>query len=187
MTDQELKDLVASNAIGQAKANEQWQRAGERIEKLGERIDKLGALLGSSQKNLSDMLEEFLHNSVFQTAREDGTIELWGIMFDYIVKSMKNRIGKIEGEFDFALFNCDSIALVEVKNKAHINDLAKFPRMIANFRTLFPMYKDYQIYIGIASMHINDEIVQECRENGYGVIKIAGEVVEPMPLQVKAF
>ena len=84
---------------------------------------------------------------------------MWGIQFDNIEPNVKNRIGSHNVEYDIVLYNGHSIGIVEVKSKAHINDLKSFDKKIEDFRIFFPMYKDNKIYIGLASLHFNEEVI----------------------------
>jgi hypothetical protein len=45
------------------------------------------------------------------------------------------------------------------------------------FRVLFPDYKDFKIYLGLASMSFYPELEQECINEGIAVIKQVGDTV----------
>ena len=212
MTDQELKDLVASLAVAQAKTSaqirtsqaktdEQLRKTDEQLRKTDEQLRELKAqqaetsaqiretdrqlrelktMFGNAQNNQGQMVEEFLSNTVAKTKY------LWGIRYDYIHRNLKGHFHQTQGEFDIVLQNGSAVAIIEIKSTANINDLEKFPQKIANFRILFPMFQKYQIYIGIASLNINSEVIAECEARGYGVLKIAGDSIEEIPAQ-KAF
>ena len=196
MTDQELKDLVAGLAIAQAKTDEQIRelkaqqaKTDEQLRKTDEQIaqtdsslTRLEKLFGNYRNNHSDMVEEFIGNSL----KRNGNI-LWGISFDYIQANVSNRIGKLKGEYDVVLYNGNAVAIVEIKNKAHVNDLEDFDKKISNFRILFPMYEKHKIYIGLASLHINSEVISQCQQKGYGVVHLAGHTMEELNHDVWAF
>ena len=67
--------------------------------------------------------------------------------------------------------------MIEVKYKAHLNDLDKLDRKVANFKKLFPIYKNYDLYGGLASFHINDDAKEEALSRGYFVLQRSGDVV----------
>ena len=188
MTDQELKDLVASLAVAQAetsaqirasqaKTDEQLRKTDEQIRKNTEGLEKLQIMFGNAQNNQGKIAEELIFNTVVKTKY------LWGIRYDYIHRNLKGHFHQTQGEFDIVLQNGSAVAIIEVKSTANINDLEKFPQKIANFRILFPMFQAYQIYIGIASLNINSEVIAECEARGYGVLKIAGDSIEEVPAQ----
>ncbi len=198
MTDQELKDLVASLAIAQAKTDKQLAKTDKQLAETDKQIrtsqaktDKqlaeftkglndLKKLFGSAQNNQGQINEEFICNSIIAQDQATNGKVLWGVCYDYIERNVKSRFGQTQGEYDCVAYNGDSIAIVEVKSKAHINDIAKFPTMIRTFRILYPMYKDFKIYIGIASLHINNDVVKECQDKGYGILRLSGNTLEEL-------
>jgi phage anti-repressor protein len=86
---------------------------------------------------------------------------LGNIYFDDVVKNMEKHRGQLQEEFDLVLNNGDVIGIVEVKYKAHENDLDKLDRKMKNFKKLFPIYQNYKQYGAIASFHINDAAKKE--------------------------
>ena len=81
-------------------------------------------------------------------------------------------------EYDIVMTNGNAIGIVEVKYKAHENDLGKLERKMRNFKTLFPVYQNYKLYGAIASFHINDDAKKEALERGFFVLQRKGEVVQ---------
>ncbi|MCL1956614.1 MAG: hypothetical protein FWF63_04775 [Fibromonadales bacterium] len=55
----------------------------------------------------------------------------------------------------------------------------KFERLgIRLFRTLFPDYAHSKIYLGIAATYISDEVAEEAKKLGIGLLRQVGETVE---------
>lgn len=73
--------------------------------------------------------------------------------------------------------NGNAIGIVEVKYKAHANDLEKLERKMRNFKKLFPVYENYKLYGAIASFHIYEEAKQEALARGFFVLQRSGKVV----------
>lgn len=157
MTDDELKALVASLAVSQQ----------ETIRKL----DKLGELYGNIGQNQGDVAEEFFFNSLANDTH------LGSIHFDDIEKNGHKRRGKTEEEYDIIMTNGDAVGIVEVKYKAHENDLDKLDRKMQNFKKLFPIYQNYKQYGAIASFQINDSAKREALKRGYFVLQRSGDLV----------
>ena len=158
MTDDELKALVASLAVSQQ----------ETIRKL----DKLGELYGNIGQNQGDVAEEFFFNSLANDTH------LGSIHFDDIEKNGHKRRGKTEEEYDIIMTNGDAVGIVEVKYKAHENDLDKLDRKMQNFKKLFPIYQNYKQYGAIASFQINDSAKREALKRGYFVLQRSGDLVQ---------
>lgn len=157
MPDDELKALVASLAVSQQ----------ETIRKL----DKLGELYGNIGQNQGDVAEEFFFNSLANDTH------LGSIHFDDIEKNGHKRRGKTEEEYDIIMTNGDAVGIVEVKYKAHENDLDKLDRKMQNFKKLFPIYQNYKQYGAIASFQINDSAKREALKRGYFVLQRSGDLV----------
>ncbi|RIZ70521.1 MAG: hypothetical protein D0528_01315, partial [Methylococcales bacterium] len=73
--------------------------------------------------------------------------------------------------------NGDVVGIVEVKYKAHENDLDRLDRKMQNFKKLFPIYQNYKQYGAIASFHINDDAKEAALSRGYFVLQRSGDVV----------
>jgi len=185
MTDDELKALVASLAVdsknlheAQKATDEQMKATDEKIASLAvaqqettRKLDKLGELYGNVGQNQGDVAEEFFLNSLLKDNH------LGSIHFDDVVKNMEKHRGQIQEEYDLVMTNGDAIGIVEVKYKAHENDLDKLDRKMKNFKKLFPIYQNYKQYGAIASFHINDKAKKEALRRGYFVLQRSGDLV----------
>jgi len=185
MTDDELKDLVASLAIDQkeltkkmAQTDEQMRRTDEQInrletqvEKMARKIDRVGKIVGNVGKNQGAVTEEFFFNSLGENAH------LGGIHFDNLMANIQMRQGKLEEEYDIVMMNGNAVGIVEVKYKAHEKDVNKLERKMTHFKKLFPVYKNFKLYGAIASFHFYDKAKQTALENGFFVLQRSGNVI----------
>ena len=187
MTDQELKDLVASLAISQAKTDEQMKKTDEQMKKTDEqmkktdeqvkrneaKLTKMGVLLGNISNNQGDVAEEFFYNS-FEDKKD-----LAGIHYDFIDKNWKSSTKTLRDEFDIVMVNGKDIAIIEVKYKAHERDLEKLlTQKKTNFRELFPIYKDYTHHLALASFYMPQDLKEKALENNVIVLQRKGDVME---------
>ncbi len=199
MTDDELKALVAGlavaqkvtdeqiklNAVAQKATDEQMKRTDEKIKRTEElvaslavaqqesarKLDKLAELYGNVGKNQGDVAEEFFLNSLLKDNH------LGSVHFEDVVTNMGKHRDQIQEEYDLVMTNGDAIGIVEVKYKAHTNDLDKLDRKMQNFKKLFPIYRNYKQYGAIASFHINDDAKREALRRGYFVLQRSGDLV----------
>jgi len=185
MTDDELKDLVASLAIDQkeltkkmAQTDEQMRRTDEQInrletqvEKMARKIDRVGKIVGNVGKNQGAVTEEFFFNSLGEQTH------LGGIHFDNLMANIQMRQGKLEEEYDIVMMNGNAVGIVEVKYKAHEKDVNKLERKMTHFKKLFPVYKNFKLYGAIASFHFYDKAKQTALENGFFVLQRSGNVI----------
>ena len=164
MTDEELKALVAGLAVAQKKTDEQMKRTDETLKRMG-------IQLGGVTNNQGDVAEEFFFNSLVDDAH------LGPIHFDDIIKGMEKHRGQIQEEYDLVMTNGEAVGIVEVKYKAHENDLDKLERKMKNFKKLFPIYKDYKLYGAIASFHVSNEAKNQALKRGFFVLQRSGKVI----------
>ena len=158
MTDDELKALVASLAVSQKETDR--------------KLDKVAKMLGGISTNQGDVAEDFFYNSLIKDNH------LGSFTFDDVTKNMSKHRGQLQEEYDIFLTNGNAIAIIEVKYKAHLEDISKLERKFNNFKKLFPIYKDYKLYGAMASFYFNEETKDELLKQGYFVIERSGDLVK---------
>ncbi len=153
MTDQELKDLVASLAVSQNRTDVQLAKTIATVDGLGARVDRISAAtehldarmdkaaatvesvgkqLGGIGRNQGDVAEEFFYNSLCEKP------QLGAIVFDNVVANMEAGRPGHQAEFDIVLNNGASVAVIEVKYKVHPSDLEHAQDNLARYRVMFP-------------------------------------------------
>ena len=157
--------LLQEVAQSQKETDKQMQETDRRMKELQKTVGGITHSQGS-------FAEEYFFNSF-----EKGKKNFFGEKFDEISNHLKNRRQGIEDEYDIVLYNHASVAIIEVKYKAHINDIPNVLKKAETFRILFPDYKDFKIYLGLASMSFYPELEQKCIEQGIAIIKQVGDTV----------
>ena len=159
MTDQELKDLVASLAIESKKTDK--------------RLNKLGKMVGAMSNSQGAVAEEFFINSI------GSNQNVGGIQYDFMDSNASRQRNGIKDEFDILLVNGKDVAIIEVKYKLHQNDIDKLlNKKIVNFKKLYPEYKDYNHHLGLASFKVYDDLKQIALDNNIMVLQRKGDVIE---------
>jgi len=128
--------------------------------------------MGAMASNQGDVAEEFFYNSLKDKP------QVGGISFDTITPILIIGTKQASNEFDIVLVNGQSVALVEVKYKAHVNDLDQLQRQIDRYRQLRPEHKDYKIFGGIAGFNVPLDVVKMAQERGMFVLQRKGEVID---------
>jgi hypothetical protein len=142
------------------------------MEKTDRRMKELQKTVGGWAHNHGSFAEEYFFN-----AFEDEEQNFFGEHFNEIEKNVKPVVKGKRDEYDIVMYNDNSIAIVEVKYKAHKNDIPDVLKKAETFKFFFPDYKDYKIYLGLASMSFYDELEEECIHQGIAVIKQVGDMV----------
>jgi len=184
MTEERLLEIIAKTFEGIAELKEANKKTEEMMnktfaemrlsqEKSDKKLDKLAKLVGGMSNNQGDVAEEFFYNSLKHKQ------ELAGVHYDYIDKNVTRTKGKIADEFDIVMINGSDVAIIEVKYKAHEKDLEKLlTKKYKNFKELYPIYRDYNHHLGLASFYINDNLKEMALSKGVMVLQRKGDVVE---------
>jgi hypothetical protein len=143
------------------------------LKKLDTIIDKLSLLINGTDNNTGHSTEEYFFNALAET------MQFADIHYDFIEHNIKRSNGKIEGMYDIVLFNDSSLAIIEVKHRAHPNDLESLTtKKVGSFRMLYPEYAGYKIYLGLAGFSFSDVIIKQAKELGVGILKQNGKTIE---------
>jgi len=207
MTDEELKELVAGLAVSTAEikamqaatvvsnaetAARNAENVAQRIEDRREakereaeneaKLSKMKFDLSAMSNNYGSGVEDYFYNSMADNPT------LGGIQFDDIGRNVQRRSKRLEDEYDIVLYNGDCVALIECKAKAHEKDITTLiDKKVGNFRTLFPYYKDYKIYLGLASFSFYPKLEAFAKQKGVAILKQKGDVLEIEADNLKAY
>ena len=146
------------------------------------RIKKLEDLMGGWANSHGSFAEEYFYNS-FEADKKN----FFGEHFNEIMKNVKPKGKNLQDEYDIVMYNDSYVAIVETKFKAHKNNISKVLNKAETFKILCPDYKDYKIYLGLASLSFNDELEQECLDQGIAIIKQVGDTVVITDEHLKVF
>jgi hypothetical protein len=152
------------------------------FKELDKKLDKICVKVGGIDDNQGHHAEQFFQD-VFRKKLEFG-----GVKYDEIVPNLAYKGKKDEIEFDIALVNGESVALIEVKNRIH-PDFVKIlaEERIEKFRKYFLEFSNYDVYLGIAGFSFSDEVLDRASAYGVGIIKQVGEGVEIKANNLKAY
>jgi len=178
-TQKGTEQIVKETAQMQKENEKKWEES--RID-FDRRMKKLQKQLGDWGNNFGEIAEEYFYNSF-----ESGKQNFFGEKFDEIEKNVKGIKKDFKDEYDILLINGKSIGIIEVKLKAHENDIPKILRKAETFRVNFPEYKNHKIYLGLATMAFYPELEQECINEGIAVIKQVGDAMVINDKYLKVF
>jgi len=188
-TDRIMREVAQSQKETDRKMQEtdRQMKESERIltEKFAEtakQMKELQKTVGGITNNQGAFAEEYFFNSF-----EKGATNFFGEKFDEISKQLKSRRQGLEDEYDIVLYNHASIAIIEVKYKAHKNDVPDVLKKAETFKILYPYYQDFKIYLGLASMSFYPELEEECIKQGIAIIKQVGDTVVISDKHLKIF
>ena len=146
------------------------------------RMQKIEDRYGSHSQNIGDFAEEYFFNSF-----ENGKRNFFGEEFDRIRRKVQDLEQNVKDEYDIVMLNGTSVAIVEVKFKAHENDLPKVVKKAETFRINYPQYANHKIFLGLASMSFYPDLEVECKNQGIAIVKQVGDTMVINDENLKAF
>ena len=186
---EEIKQILKENAIQQAKNDKLFAElrisqaeTDLQVKETSRKLKEVGRQLGDIGHSSGDAAEDFFYNAL-----EDNKM-LGTIKFDEISKNIKPKKHRLEDEYDIFLENGNAVGIIEVKHKVRKDHITKLiDKKAENFRVLFPDYKEYKLFVGIAGLAFDHQTEEYAAENGIVVLKQKGEVMQINSSQMKAF
>jgi hypothetical protein len=173
-TDRQIKETGLQMKETDRKMQEtdrKMQETDRQMKETDRKIKETTRQLGGMAYNQGCFAEEYFINTF-----EKGHQYFFGEKFDSIRMNEKSGLNAvIEDEYDILLINGKTVGIVEIKFKAHINDIPEVLKKVDTFRANYPNYTNHKIYLGLATMAFYPELEQECIKQGIAIIKQSGE------------
>jgi hypothetical protein len=165
--------LFAELRISQAETDAKFKETDAKFKETEKLVKELTKNIGGVSNSNGDFAEEFFYNAL------EKKKTMGGIKFDVINKNVSFSKKGINGEFDIVMINGDAIALIETKYKVKKTDLENLmTKKPTSFRLLFPEFKDYKFYLGIAGMSFdNKKVEDQAHKAGIAILKQKGDVL----------
>ena len=197
MTDDELKQLVASLAIAQKESSEQQKEIARedelrrkeillQINENRKQIKELGQQIGGLGKKFGSFTEGLALPSMTKILRERFKMEV-------ISPSVRVSKNGIDAEIDvlaYANSAINEVYVVEVKSHLREEAITQLNNLMANFKTLFPEHKDKKLYGIIAAVDMSEILKQRVLSAGFYMARIQEDTFTldiPDTFQAKCF
>jgi hypothetical protein len=172
MTDEELKQLVASLAVSQQETNRQLKVLGKQIGGLGDKFGSFteGLALPSMVKILSEKFGMEVISPSVRVSKQGEHMEI-----DVLA---------------YANSEVNEAYVVEVKSHAREESIVQLRTILERFRRFFPEHKDKAVYGILASVDLSAELRERVLKAGFYVARIHDEVFEldvPANFKPKAY
>jgi hypothetical protein len=178
MTDQELKELVASLAVSQKETDQQLKETGQQLKELGRQIGGLGDKFGSFTEGLA----------------LPSMTKILGDRFgmDVILPSARARNNGRAMEVDVLASSKkrDDVFVVEVKSHLREDSLDQMRRILREFHDFFPGYEGKRLYGILAAVDAPEEVRKKVLREGIYLARVHDghfELQVPADFQPRAF
>lgn len=166
MTDQELKDLVASLAVAQRETDTQLKENAKQIKELGQQIGGLGNKFGTFTEGLS-------LPSVQQLLFTRFGVE------DFMPRRRRRVDGKIIELDALGVVNGSRNEgyIVEIKSHLRKEAITQMQTILGRFRDLFTEYRHLKLYGIIVAADASDDALREALDAGFYVITFEYDIM----------
>jgi len=149
--------------------------------KLNEMFEKTNRQIGGISRSNGEFCEEYFINSF----KENPTF--MGEKYDRVLPYLYPDPAIIYDQYDLVLRNGNSIVLIEMKYKAGTDDVGKMFSKLHTYRANYPMFKDYKIYLCLASFRFPQKVRERADKDGITLIQQRGDKIEVISEHVKAW
>ncbi len=163
--------------------DKQFKETDKQFQETKEFIKNLSINIDGISKTQGEITEDYFFN-ILNRNKSIGELE-----FDNIERNLYQYARhNLKGEYDIIMFNGDSVLIVEIKNKIRNKDINNLKtKQIANFRELFPNYKDFKIYGAVAGFTIKDELIKKANDEGFFVLQKKGDIMVEKHKNIKSY
>jgi len=153
------------------KSEKEWEDFRKAQEDFRKSMKAMQKELGGVSNSNGEVAESYFINSFTKS------MYFAGQEYDEISHNLRKKIKKLNlhGEYDLVLYNCTSVVIIEIKYKADKDDVTGLLHKAPVFKQLFPQYSNYDIYLGLAALHIDAITEKESLKQGIAVIKQIGD------------
>ena len=175
----EIAARQAESAARQAETDAQMAETDKRLNKLMRGNESMQSFI----KNDADAFEQRFVDSL-----DSQNLEVAGVKFDEIYANVSKKRGGENIELDALLVNGDSVAIMEVKKKLHLNDVDEVhDKLIGRFRELFPEHRAKRLLVLVAGEIINADDVTKALEAGFVVLSFKARKLQMQADKVRYY
>ncbi|MCL2291336.1 MAG: hypothetical protein FWC34_11655 [Bacteroidetes bacterium] len=109
--------------------------------------------------------------------------------FDWVEHTEKIAVGDEEAELGILLFNDKSVAIIEIDYffAQYYISVRRIIAQVETFKKFYPMYKNHNIYLGVASMIFRKGVKERLHRNGIATLCPVGKKLVVYDKEVKVF
>lgn len=175
---QEREKKMEEERVKKEEEHNAFMKRMDRLEKIADKqLEQIGGITRSN----GEFCEEYFINSF----KENPT--LFGEKFDRVLEYYRPDPVVVNDEYDLILRNGNTTALIEMKYKASTNDVGKMFSKLHTYRANFPMFKDYKIYLCLASFRFPKNVREKASQEGIVLIEQRGDKIEVISENIRTW
>jgi hypothetical protein len=169
--DAAIKKMTEESIADKEKFDAAIEKMSEESIAAKQQFDAMHKEIGGISNSNGKIAESYFVNSF------TNSMYFAGQEYDAIDHNLKRKIKKLklQSEYDLVMYNCTSIVIIEIKYKADADDVAGLLKKVLYFKQLYPQYVNYDLYLGLAAFHFEENTEKESIDQGIAVIKQVGD------------
>jgi len=158
VTIEQLQGMMADLIVSLRETDKKFQDTDKKFQEVLQELGGIGKSNGA-------IAEDFFYTALKQSMKV-GKLD-----FNYIDMNIRRKRNNTEAEYDIILYNHYKVLVIEVKYNFRKDQLRTFyDGRLKKFKTLFPEYKDYKLYGGIAALAYEKEVIDEAKRFGFFIL-----------------
>ncbi len=178
MTDQELKDLVASLAVSQAKTDRQLQQTDRQLQQTDRLVQELARQAKRTQREIGGLANKF--GGFTEGLAWPSLSRIFEDHFRLDVSSPRVRARR-NGEsieldaFAYSNRGIDMALVAEVKSRFREEHLAAMKKKLTSFPKFFPEHKDKELRGLVAAVDLPEQLAGRVLREGLYLARIRND------------
>jgi len=153
----------------------------KKFDRLEQMIERDRELIGGISRSNGEFCEEYFINSFKEKPL------FMGEKYDRVLDNLRPEPMVVNDQYDLVLRNGKTVVLIEMKYKADTADVGKMFKKLKSYRANYPMFKNYKVYLCLASFRFPDLVRKRAAEKGVVLIQQRGEIIEVISENVKCW
>jgi len=181
---QEVTKAIKAMQETSEKERKAMQETSEKERKeLRDSIKAMQQELGGISNSNGAVAESYFVNSF------SNAMYFAGQEYDEIDRNLRKKSKRLnlQSEYDLVLSNCTSVVIIEIKYKARVKDVERLLGKAPVFKQLYPQYANFDMYLGLAAFHFEENTENDSIEHGIAVIKQVGDTMVINDAHLKVF
>ncbi len=168
-----MADLIVSHRETEKLLSVKFQDTDRKFQETDKKFQEMLQELGGIGKSNGAIAEDFFFSAL------EKSLKVGKLQFDFIDMNIRRKRNNTEAEYDIILYNHYKVLVIEVKYNFRIDQLRTFyEKRLKKFRTLFPEYKDYKLFGGIAALSYEKDVIEEAKRFGFYILTQNNESIK---------
>jgi len=177
-TERLLKESIAE---AKERTREREEEEKKRRALYDKKFEDFGKELGGIANSNGEFAEEYFENIFCRD------LTFAGMHFHDIIMRKKFDDRTRKDEFDMIMLNEDKALIVETKYKAKESDIDKVIKKAESFRYWYPEYAGHNVYLCLASLRFEENIINKARKKGIAIVQQLGDKTVVNDEHLKAY